>query len=133
MYYTVKVYFIILHYIIRQYYYYHVSGTKKYMQAYQCLIYVTGQVADFSLSTQKLWHLFLPNHIFMPSYTVPYIPYLKEVTPAVLRYESLKIIGFSSYSSSSLHQTISACINNAVMCRPFKIGSTYYIQLQMAP
>ena len=28
---------------------------------------------------QKLWHLFLPNlHILMSSYTVPYIPNLKD-------------------------------------------------------
>ena len=34
--------------------------------------------------TQKLWHLFLPNlHILMSSYTVPYIPHLKEIAPAV--------------------------------------------------
>ena len=34
--------------------------------------------------TQKLWHLFLPNlHILMSSYTVPYIPNLKEIAPAV--------------------------------------------------
>ena len=34
--------------------------------------------------TQKLWHLFLPNlHILMYSYTVPYIPNLKEIAPAV--------------------------------------------------
>ena len=58
-----------------------VSAAKKYTRAYQCVIYVTGQVADFS---QKLWHLFLPNlHILMSSYTVPYIPNLKEIAPAV--------------------------------------------------
>ena len=34
--------------------------------------------------TQKLWHLFLPNlHILVSSYTVPYIPNLKEIAPAV--------------------------------------------------
>ena len=34
--------------------------------------------------TQKLWHLFLPNlHILMSPYTVPYIPNLKEIAPAV--------------------------------------------------
>ena len=34
--------------------------------------------------TQKLWHLFLPNlYILMPSYTVPYIPNLKEIAPVV--------------------------------------------------
>ena len=34
--------------------------------------------------THKLWHLFLPNlHILISSYTVPYIPNLKEITPAV--------------------------------------------------
>ena len=37
-----------------------------------------------SIITQKLWHLFLPNlHILVSSYTVPYIPNLKEITPAV--------------------------------------------------
>ena len=34
--------------------------------------------------TKKPWHLFLPNlHILMSSYTVPYIPNLKEIAPAV--------------------------------------------------
>ena len=34
--------------------------------------------------TQKLWHLFLRNlHILMPSYTVLYIPNVKEIAPAV--------------------------------------------------
>ena len=34
--------------------------------------------------TQKLWYLFLPNlHILMSPYTVPYIPNLKEIAPAV--------------------------------------------------
>ena len=34
--------------------------------------------------TQKLWRLFLPNlHILMPSYTVPYIPNLKEIAQTV--------------------------------------------------
>ena len=34
--------------------------------------------------TQKLWHLFLPNlHILKSSYTVPCIPNLKEIAPAV--------------------------------------------------
>ena len=34
--------------------------------------------------TQKLWHLFLPNlHILVSPYTVPYIPNLKEIAPAV--------------------------------------------------
>ena len=34
--------------------------------------------------TQKLWHPFLPNlHILVSSYTVPYIPNLKEIAPAV--------------------------------------------------
>ena len=34
--------------------------------------------------TQKLWYLFLPNlHILVSSYTVPYIPNLKEIAPAV--------------------------------------------------
>ena len=34
--------------------------------------------------TQKLWHLFLPNlHILVSLYTVPYIPNLKEIAPAV--------------------------------------------------
>ena len=34
--------------------------------------------------TQKRWHLFLPNlPILIPSYTVPYIPNLKEIAPAV--------------------------------------------------
>ena len=34
--------------------------------------------------TQNLCHLFLPNlHILMSPYTVPYIPNLKEIAPAV--------------------------------------------------
>ena len=34
--------------------------------------------------TQQLWHLFLPNlHMLVSSYTVPYIPNLKETAPAV--------------------------------------------------
>ena len=34
--------------------------------------------------TQNLWHLFLPNLlILVSSYTVPYIPNLKEIAPAV--------------------------------------------------
>ena len=34
--------------------------------------------------TQKSWCLFLPIlHIIMPSYTVPYIPNLKGISPAI--------------------------------------------------
>ena len=58
---------------------------KKYVRAHQCVIYAIGQVADFQpIITQKLRHLFLPNlHILMSSYTVPYIPNLKEIALAV--------------------------------------------------
>ena len=63
-----------------------VSAAKKYVQAHQCVIYTTGQVADLfqPIITQKLWCLFLPNlHILIPSCTVPYIPSLKEIAPEI--------------------------------------------------
>ena len=69
--------------------------------------------------TQKLWRLFLPNlHILMSSYTVPYIPNLKEIALAVPEIRVLKLVGFSLYFSSS-HQTIKA-YGNYVLVHQFQ-------------
>ena len=57
---------------------------KKYVRAYQCYLHNWSSTRFQPIITQKLWHLFLPNlHILVSSYTVPYIPNLKEISPAV--------------------------------------------------
>ena len=66
----------------------HVSAAKKYVWAHQCVIYATDQVAE----------------IYISSYTVPYIPNLKETFPEIQVPETR-----SSYFSS--HQTIKRCTN----------------------
>ena len=95
-----------------------VSAAMKDAQAHQCAIYTTGQVADFSLSiTQQLQNLFLPNHITMSSYTVPYVPNLKEIAPAVPEIQVpetcqiffISIFFFLAPNNKSLHKLYS-CI-----------------------
>ena len=68
---------------------------------------------------QKLWHLFLPNlHILMSSYTVPHIPNLKEIAPAVpeIQVPETRQIFFIFFSSS--HQTIKVYGNYVCSCAP---------------
>ena len=47
----------------------------------------------------------------MPSYTVPYIPNLKEIALAVPEIQVSETHWNFSYFSSSLHQTIMTCTN----------------------
>ena len=59
---------------------------KKYARAHQCVTYLRDRSSSRfqPIITQKLWHLLLPNlHILVFLYTVPYIPNLKEIAPAV--------------------------------------------------
>ena len=70
--------------------------------------------------TQKLWRVFLLIlHILMSPYTAPYIPNLRGITPAFLRYEPLKFVGFYSYFSSSTHQITKSRIT-MLLCTDFK-------------
>ena len=103
----------------------HVSAAKKQeIRAGTPVCYLHNRSSSRfqPIITQKLWHLFLPNlHIIlMSSCTVPYIPNLKEIAPAVpeIRVPETRRI-FFVFSSSSSHQTIKA-YGNYVLVHQFQ-------------
>ena len=61
-----------------------VSGQEIHAGTTVCYLRDQSSSRFQPIIIQKLWHLFLPNlHILMSSYTVPYIPNLKEIAQAV--------------------------------------------------
>ena len=96
------------------------SLAKKCAWVHRCVIYTTGHASSQlqPLITLKLWHLFPLNlHILMPSYTVPYIPNLKEVTSAVP--ETLVLETSQIYFVFLIRLQICSCAKFGIQAKPY--------------
>ena len=89
----------------------HVSAAKKYVQTHWCIIYATGQVADFSLSKLHMALFSTKSTYCLHIQSLTYVPNLKEIVPAVPEIQVSETRRIFFVFSSSLHQTIKSCTN----------------------